>query len=301
MVAPFRLHDARLCELFEFVFTLPGLGWSLVNLSFDRSPLLASACSKLLQAGREVDSRFQKGQEAWCGGSGPWQRLRRDHGTEMEPTAGLSVPVSAVWPQVTEPVLEAEYRGIAVILKPRGWEVDGKGSVPNDCELLSRFVQARYARSRHPVVYCAEFDHGFIHRLDIPSSGLILTGTSFEGLYWIRWQLNVYSISREYHVLCQGVVQAGLACIDDPIDVRTNKLGSHRSTTCERGGPALTWVCVASQVKTPPGGAATAVGIRIRTGRKHQIRTHLRSSGHASAADGMYAALAVALRPRPRR
>mmetsp|Transcript_75668 Transcript_75668/g.234175 ORF Transcript_75668/g.234175 Transcript_75668/m.234175 type:complete len:237 (+) Transcript_75668:452-1162(+) len=219
--------------------------------------------------------------------------------------AGRSTPASRSaagaggWPSAGQPALVADHPGMAVVLKPRGWEVDGKGTVPNDCELLSRFVQTVYSRESHPLVYCQEFDHGFIHRLDIPSSGLILTGTSFEGLYWIRWQLSLYSISREYFVLCQGAARPGLACIDDPIDVRSHKLGSHRSVTSERGGPALTWVRVACQAD-PPGGSPTvsAVGVRIRTGRKHQIRTHLRSSGHPSVADGMYAALSVRLRLR---
>jgi len=105
---------------------------------------------------------------------------------------------------------------MAVVLKPRGWEVDGKGSAPNDGELLSSFVQSLYPQDQFPLVYDTDCDHGFIHRLDIPSSGLILMGTSFEGLYWIRWQLNVYLISREYFVMCQGLSSAGLQHLDSP-------------------------------------------------------------------------------------
>mmetsp|Transcript_100112 Transcript_100112/g.223639 ORF Transcript_100112/g.223639 Transcript_100112/m.223639 type:complete len:194 (-) Transcript_100112:32-613(-) len=178
---------------------------------------------------------------------------------------------------------------MAVVLKPRGWEVDGKGSAPNDCGLLSQFVQSRYPSSICPLVYMPDFDHGFIHRLDIPSSGLILTGKSFEGLYWIRWQLNVYYIDREYFVNCQDLMRAELVRIDAPIDVRTHKLGSHRSTTSEHGGPALTWIHAAAHMSRPATAIAlTPVSIRIRTGRKHQIRTHLRSCGHPSVTDGMY-------------
>lgn len=216
-----------------------------------------------------------------------------------------------IWPIVGDPELVLELVGMSVVLKPRGWEVDGKGSAGNDCELLSTFVQSTYPEETHPLVYYSEFDHGFIHRLDIPSSGLILTGTSFEGLYWIRWQLNVYHIGREYHVVCQDLVHAELETIDAPIDVRTHKLGSHRSLTGEHGGPALTWVrAVAHVLNLRPtvssafvsksldrerGGpsSVTPVIIRIRTGRKHQIRTHLLSSLHPSVADGMYAVSAI--------
>lgn len=164
------------------------------------------------------------------------------------------------------------------------------------------------------MVFTEEFDHGFIHRLDIPSSGLILTGTSFEGLYWIRWQLNVYFIEREYYVMCQGLMRSELNHIDLPIDVRTHKLGSHRSITGDHGGPAFTWVCATAHVcktscisspqllacndtypVTHGRDSSTPVCIRIRTGRKHQIRTHLRSSGHPSVVDGMYAVLDIVM------
>lgn len=193
------------------------------------------------------------------------------------------------WPTAEAPELIANFNGMAVVLKPRGWEVDGKGSAPNDCELLSRYMQKLYPKAKFPLIHASDFDHGFIHRLDIPSSGLILTGTSFEGLYWIRLQLNVYLINREYYVVCQGLPLASLQHIDLPIDVRTHRLGSHHSLTSDQGGPAETWLRTTAHLQTTPSQDALApVCIRIRTGRKHQIRTHLRSAGHPSAADGMY-------------
>lgn len=200
------------------------------------------------------------------------------------------------FPSPGTPCIESQYRGMTVILKPRGWEVDGTGSTINGCELLSEFVQACFIRLDHPLVYLSEFDHGFIHRLDIPSSGLILTGISFEGLYWIRWQLNVYHISREYYVMSEGLVHAEICQIDTPIDVRTNRLGSHRSITGDQGGPARTSLralCNMSKSVEGLSSQYTSVGISIRTGRKHQIRTHLRSIGHASIVDGMYGVLSV--------
>mmetsp|Transcript_15221 Transcript_15221/g.35629 ORF Transcript_15221/g.35629 Transcript_15221/m.35629 type:complete len:92 (+) Transcript_15221:623-898(+) len=76
---------------------------------------------------------------------------------------------------------------------------------------------------------------------------------------------------------------------DGHIDVRTHKLGSHFSMVGDRGGPALTWVRPVGHVCTAlEGDAATLLLVRIHTGRKHQIRTHLRSSGHPTVADGMY-------------
>lgn len=279
----------RLPELFDFVFTLPGLAWSHVNLTLSGS-FMERISEKLLEAGREVDRRLEAGIE-----DVPRQQPKRDYGVMQRAD---EFDGFAHWPEPGTPEVMADYLGMAVVLKPRGWEVDGKGSATNDCALLSQFMQSRYPKDCFPLLYLSEFDHGFIHRLDIPSSGLILTGTSFEGLYWIRWQLNVYYIAREYYVMCQGSASSDLQHIHLAIDVRTHKLGSHRSITCDHGGPAETWLCVASHLQTPfCKDAVTPVCIRIRTGRKHQIRTHLRSSGHPSVVDGMYGVLSLDIRP----
>lgn len=86
-------------------------------------------------------------------------------------------------------------------------------------------------------------------------------------------------------------------CIDMPIDVRSNKLGNHRSVTNDRGEPAETWVhVIAHESVFFNTGSLSIVSIRIRTGRKHQIRTHLRSSGYPSVVDGMYGAKDVLLK-----
>lgn len=86
-----------------------------------------------------------------------------------------------------------------------------------------------------------------------------------------------------------GFVVRGTPAPRLPIDVRTHKLGSHRSITGDQGGPAETWVSVTSHLHSAPTqDLVMSVCIRIRTGRKHQIRTHLKSAGHPSIADGMY-------------
>ena len=162
---------------------------------------------------------------------------------------------------------------------------------------LSHFVQSWYTKDSCPLLYLSEFDYGFIHRLDVPSSGLILTGTSFEGLYWIRYQLNVYQISREYYVMGHDLADTNLECIDFAIDVRSHRLDSHRSVTSHNGGPAETWVRVSAHMKfCRMQDFLTPFCIGIRTGRKHQIRTHLRSSAHPSVVDGMYGVLSVLVR-----
>lgn len=106
----------------------------------------------------------------------------------------------------------------------------------------------------------------------------------------------MYYINREYYVACQDLVSSSLRGIDMAIDVRTHKLGSHKSITSEQGGPAETWVSLNVHMQTQRNhDSLSPVVIRIRTGRKHQIRTHLRSSGHPSVVDGMYGVWTVVM------
>lgn len=75
MIRAFPLASARLAEILEFAFTLPGLGWSFVNLSSSDpgvGELLELAQSKMLEAGREVDSRLRGGEEVIFGEACPW-------------------------------------------------------------------------------------------------------------------------------------------------------------------------------------------------------------------------------------
>ena len=96
------------------------------------------------------------------------------------------------------PCVVTRLRGISVIYKPPGWEVDAKGqSKQSNLQRgrpLSLFVQEQEASSR--VVRLALFEYGFIHRLDVPSSGLLLVGTNFLGLATLLMQIHTYSISR---------------------------------------------------------------------------------------------------------
>lgn len=178
-----------------------------------------------------------------------------------------------------------------MISKPSGWEVDGATTDFNAFigQRLSTFLQMRFPPETHPLSYHENFEHGFIHRLDVPSSGLILTGLTFEGLYNIRWQLNSHSIFREYFIVCHGGVQFGLRYICAKIDVRA-ALTNECATITPRGKPARTYVKAVAHTPWKGSGACiiSLTGIQIYTGRRHQIRVHLQHCDHAPIADGRY-------------
>eukprot|EP00435_Cladocopium_sp_Y103_P053406 s256_g17.t1 len=54
-----------------------------------------------------------------------------------------------------------------------------------------------------------EHNYGFLHRLDVPSSGLILLARSYEAFYDLQLQLYSGLMVREYTVLCHGCLMCG--------------------------------------------------------------------------------------------
>jgi len=114
---------------------------------------------------------------------------------------------------------------MCVVLKPPNWEVDAKGQQSASGLFLSDFMMREQLPSA--ILGSKEFEHGFVHRLDVPSSGLILVGASFEGYALLQFWMHTYSISREYMVLLHGAAPASLQIMDAAINFcqRTQRRG----------------------------------------------------------------------------
>lgn len=190
---------------------------------------------------------------------------------------------------------------MAVVMKPASWQVD-TDDVGGAIRRYTHWIERRF--HRHPIVQSHRHRHGIIHRLDTPSSGLISMGRTFEGYFSLMYQLSVGGIAREYVVLS---FHAMLPCDDFLIDSKM----FHRKTegpTVARiradgtGKVATTWM---SPVAHSRHGWAdlctisfTVITIRIGTGRRHQIRTHITHIGHPTVMDAKYGAEAV-MEPEP--
>lgn len=207
------------------------------------------------------------------------------------------------------PAVVAMLRGMIVVYKPVHWEVDGLTSEVGCVRSLSSFVQSVLPRSDSILVHTAELDYGFIHRLDVPSSGLILGGTNFEGLFQLKWQIAVYAIDRQYLTANHGHLDRSSLVIDRRIDATTAE--TMRSITNDAGKPAKTRLGLFAHLSFTQPGAMTQPSslaqpstsdvdfcifvISIHTGRRHQIRVHTRHVGHPCATDARYAPHTVTL------
>ena len=49
-----------------------------------------------------------------------------------------------------------------------------------------------------------DHDFGFLHRIDVTSSGLVLVAKTYKAYYDLKLKLNVGNLSRDYVVLSHG-------------------------------------------------------------------------------------------------
>lgn len=127
---------------------------------------------------------------------------------------------------------------------------------------------------------------GFLHRLDVPSSGLILVTKTYEAYYDLRLQMSLHEIQREYLILCHGFSTS--RHVNCRVWWLPGDLGPSRVASA--GRVAITHLAPQSfhEMKRK---AFTLALAKIVTGRRHQIRLHCAHLGHALVSDAKYSAL----------
>ena len=178
--------------------------------------------------------------------------------------------------QPEEGELEILYQDawLAVLNKPAGMTVHPAPSCP-DGTLVHRLV------ARFPSLRAQEgFRPGIVHRLDKDTSGLICVALTEEARMRLSEAFAAREIRKEYLALVQGV-PAPAGTVDAP-------LGRHPTVKVK--------VAVAKNGKEArsewrvlhKGQGYSLLGVRIFTGRTHQIRVHMAHVGHPLWGDKLY-------------
>lgn len=125
---------------------------------------------------------------------------------------------------------------------------------------------------------------GIVHRLDKGTSGLMVVARTPDAYDDLVAQLSTHGVDRGYVALVWGEMESPAGTIDAPIGrSRRNPL---LMTVSADGRPSRTHYQVERTISDPH--SMSVVGLRLETGRTHQIRVHLRSIGHPVVGDDAY-------------
>ena len=134
-----------------------------------------------------------------------------------------------------------------------------------------------------------------VHRLDRDTSGILLVAKKRSALTHLQDQFRERETGKTYLALVTGTWPANKKVIDTPLHKYLQEDGERRVRVTTLDDPdgmrSITLVKVRSTFAPRPMQGLPAMSlleVTIKTGRTHQIRVHLASSGHAIAGDDKY-------------
>jgi len=181
-----------------------------------------------------------------------------------------------------------EDEALLAIDKPPGVAVHGGSGVS--------FGVIEQLRTARPAARFLEL----VHRLDRETSGILLVAKKRSALTALQDQFRERETGKTYLALVEGNWPANKKVLDAPLakyllpsQPGSSEPGERRVRVVAKDHPdamrAVTLVKVVARVTLPADAAAfSLLAVTIKTGRTHQIRVHLASSGHAIAGDDKY-------------
>eukprot|EP00929_Paragymnodinium_shiwhaense_P094997 TRINITY_DN55922_c0_g1_i1.p1 TRINITY_DN55922_c0_g1~~TRINITY_DN55922_c0_g1_i1.p1 ORF type:complete len:324 (+),score=29.37 TRINITY_DN55922_c0_g1_i1:87-974(+) len=192
-------------------------------------------------------------------------------------------PVQAGGTDAVGPEIVLDLPDLLVLDKPPHWEVYDRNFFAMPSRQLLSFLSEIYPCRQNAILDDAEHRHGFLHRLDVPSSGLVLWAKTRKAYYHMVGKLHAGEMQRDYVTVCHGFVSALL----HTIRARVYWRGQSATIAGDRGRPARSRPKVLSHA-VRDGQAFSLLAVRIESGRQHQIRSHLAYVGHPTLSDGKY-------------
>ncbi len=125
---------------------------------------------------------------------------------------------------------------------------------------------------------------GIVHRLDKDTSGLIITARTHETEEWLCSQFRERRIQKEYICIVHGRPPASAGDVRTQIvrDMKNRKRFKAANGTEDGKSARSLYHCVACY------GKYSVIRVRIKTGRTHQIRVHMRYLGCPIVGDKLY-------------
>ena len=170
--------------------------------------------------------------------------------------------------------------GLVAVNKPSGLEVHGRGS-------LNDMVQSYLADKLPPSL---SFTPGPLHRLDKPSSGIVVFSANLEGARLFSSLLRDRQVKKTYLAIVEGIVEKEAVWEDclvrDKEEKKTYVAEASSSSAYSEASSGKSAVTMVKPLAAKNG--CSLIVAEIATGRTHQIRAQAAAHKHVLLGDKKY-------------
>lgn len=171
---------------------------------------------------------------------------------------------------------------LVAVNKPSGWLVHRSWLDRHETRIVMQTVRDQLGQ------------HVFtVHRLDKPTSGVLLMGLSSDVGRLLSQQFEQHQIKKRYHALVRGWLEDE-ALLDYPLTEEQDKIADKFSSEDKQPQSAITHYRGMATVEMPvavgryPTARYSMVELEPQTGRKHQLRRHMSHLRHPIIGDSRH-------------